>query len=599
MSVFLRKSIQEAPVHLFLALFAFIVFGCSESGSDNEQLPLAAPTSFQPTPMDQGIRLMWTRVAKAQGIEPTFKVYYSTENDFAARIDSGLNPTPESESSGLLKVDITGLQNGVKYYIWIETYYAGLGKANFVPTNNAVPIPHAEKVENITPIEGEQIIWLTWNESPHASSYEIAYSTTDKAEPSSSDKRKTVFAPNAVLTELENLTPYYIWIRAKNTDLNTPSEFVKYPSTVTPKEAAALPATPYITTVSSGNKRLTVTWNTDPSARIYELTWVDKNLVDKSIEVKPEVGVVSATISGLINQESYIVSVAAKNYSGNAKSSERVGSPEASSISIDFNNYKFSLGTAASDYIYGETLPVSPIFYSGQYFDRLTRTKETAIGNLFTDGAAWFVREKFEEIDFAFLNGGYIDNTITAGPISIGSLLATTLPANREDTIVILSLKGRDVKALFEAAAKVNHPGRGGYFTGTDAFGMVSKEVQYTISYPVLDTGLPDLSLDTKEEIEPYVQGEIKAGTLKIRGEEVLDETVYRIATTSQLAMGLYGYLVFAVNGYNRFDTGVPFWHGVAEYIYDQANITPYTDGRLCIEGGIPLGGSEPQPPYH
>jgi 2',3'-cyclic-nucleotide 2'-phosphodiesterase (5'-nucleotidase family) len=291
--------------------------------------------------------------------------------------------------------------------------------------------------------------------------------------------------------------------------------------------------------------------------------------------------------------------VGAKNTAGSIQSDDDYGTPEASNVSIDFNNFKFSLGTATTEYIFGETLPVSPIEYSGRYFDRLTRTKETALGNLFTDGLAWYVREKFEDIDFVFLNGGYVDNTITAGQITVGSLLAITEPDNREDTIVILTLKGSDVKELFRLAADVIHPGRGGYFTtGTQAFGMVSKEVKYTISYPVLDLELANYSLNTHELIEPYCHGKIKDGTLKIYEEAIVDDQEYRIATASHLAMGEDGYLVFAHKGLKRVDTGVPVWHGVAEYIYDHGSITPYLNGSVSIEGGVPLGGIESQPPY-
>jgi 2',3'-cyclic-nucleotide 2'-phosphodiesterase (5'-nucleotidase family) len=238
------------------------------------------------------------------------------------------------------------------------------------------------------------------------------------------------------------------------------------------------------------------------------------------------------------------------------------------------------------------------------------------LGNLFTDGLAWYVREKFEDIDFVFLNGGYVDNTIAAGQITVGSLLAITEPDNREDTIVILTLKGRDLKALnpgpeekslflFDAAADVIHPGRGGYFSeGTQAFGMVSKEVKYTISYPILDMSLPNRSLDTHELIEPYCHGVIKEGTLKIYNrntnawEDVADDRNYRIATASHLALGLDGYLVFPHKAFDSKDTGIPVWQWVAESIYDQGSVTPYFNGSVSIEGGVPLGGIEPQPPY-
>ncbi|MDR2401770.1 MAG: hypothetical protein LBD73_09000, partial [Deferribacteraceae bacterium] len=159
---------EKLPLRaLFLfALFSFIVTGCETGGDNDSSLPLAAPTSIQATPKNMAIELRWTRVAKAQGIEPTFKVYYNTVEDFASATDSGLDPIPESEQTGMLWTKITNLANDTKYYIWVETYFGSFGKADFIPVTYATPVPPAEKPANVKATTGDTIIWLTWNKSP-------------------------------------------------------------------------------------------------------------------------------------------------------------------------------------------------------------------------------------------------------------------------------------------------------------------------------------------------------------------------------------------------------------------------------------------------
>jgi hypothetical protein len=287
---------------------------------------------------------------------------------------------------------------------------------------------------------------------------------------------------------------------------------------------------------------------------------------------------------------------AVNSHGGSGLSSYATDTPAENNIPVNFGDYSFELGKATADYIFAEYLPLSVFSHSGRNWDRLTRVKETAIGNLVTDSVAWYVREKYasENIDFVFLNGAYIDNAITATrTITISDILTIVAPENRDDTVTILTLKGSDVKALFDyAAAEATHSGRGGGFfsTGTKFWPIVSSEINYTIKYPEAPAGEAK-SLDTQEEQQPYLFGEIKAGTLKLNNQDIDDNTDYRIATTSTLATGAF-YYILATNGTNVTRTLTPFWHGIAEYIYEQGQVEPYLDARIIVEGGVPLGPS-------
>jgi 2',3'-cyclic-nucleotide 2'-phosphodiesterase (5'-nucleotidase family) len=252
------------------------------------------------------------------------------------------------------------------------------------------------------------------------------------------------------------------------------------------------------------------------------------------------------------------------------------------------------LGRAAAEYIYAVDLPNSVFFPGGRpNTDRLTRVQETALGNLFTDGVAWYVRNKLgQPIDFVFVNGSLINNVLPKGTITVGTIMGITQPDARIDKIFLLTMTGAQLKLFFQDLAGkaisiepgdvsgVVHTGRGGPHN-TGFFGVVSREVRYTLEYLTPPAVAP-------ADYEPYYHGWIKAGTLTINGASIVDTQNYRICTTDYLAAGEY-YTALYTAGTNKTPTTVPFWQGVAEYIYDQGTVTPYLDGRIKIEGGVPL----------
>ena len=228
--------------------------------------------------------------------------------------------------------------------------------------------------------------------------------------------------------------------------------------------------------------------------------------------------------------------------------------------------------------------------------------QETALGNLFTDGAAWYIRKEYpeENIDFVFLNGGYIDNALPAGTITVGSISAIVQPDSRRDKFILLTLTGAELKQFFNDAegketstepgdvSGVAHTGRGGPHN-TGYFGVVSKEVRYTLKYykpPELADPPVEISYD---DSEPYYHGFIDTENgLTINGEPIDDTKDYRICTTDYLAAGEY-FVLLNTAGKSKKVINIPFWHGVAAYIYDQGSVTPKPDGRIKVEGGVPL----------
>jgi hypothetical protein len=296
---------------------------------------------------------------------------------------------------------------------------------------------------------------------------------------------------------------------------------------------------------------------------------------------------VSVDLTGLENGKLYYVWVRSANSQGESPLGlPGSGTPQAKD-SINFNNLQFELGRATAEYIFAQDLAPSVFFPDGRpNTDRLTRVQEAALGNLFTDGAAWYVRENFpdETIDFVFLNGSHIDNALPAGIITVGGLMAIVGPDARQDKLFFLTLTGAQLKNFFNDVAQVIHTGRGSQNTGF--FGMVSKEMRYTIQYPK-PPEYPGPQLIGVDR-EPYWFGRIKEGTLKFNGADIDDSRNYRICTTDYMASGAY-FTSLATDGKNKRVINTPFWRTVAEYIYDQGKVTPKLDGRVKIEGGVPL----------
>jgi hypothetical protein len=589
-----------------VALFVFVLcaligfWGCAiETGSDpDDTIPLAGPSSVQVTAADKALVLQWTKVAPAQGIVPVYEVYYSANSDSSKADKYG---TVQSNDSNLVRTSIDGLTNGDIYYVWVKAVFVGLGASKLSPTTSGIPIPPPPTPGTLTITPGEEMIQINWDPVENAFTYEVYYreNAGGDAPPSDADM-KTVSEAGAVVFGLTNGHSYTVWLKAVNTAGNSPA----YSSgSGTPAAATSAPTTaPAIEkiTVTPGDNKLALTWDQVVGVPRYTLYYGITNEFASAAALPETVPAnaptVSADITSLANDTKYYVWVQSWNSQSardtSPKSGPVEGTPKAKDP-IDFGNVKFELGKAAAEYIFAQDLPPSVFFPEGRpYTDRLTRVQETALGNLFTDGIAWYIRKNYpdENIDFVFLNGSYIDNVLPAGTVTVGGLMAIIQPDSRNrDKLYLLTLTGVQLKQFFDDVAAVVHTGRGGPHE-TGFFGMVSKEVNYTIQYPTapdLPTTLPD------GDSEAYYHGFIKPGTLKINGQDIVDTAVYRVCTTDYVLSGEFYTNLYTIHHDNpeadSRNLDIFPWRGVAAYIYDQGKITPYLDKRIIIEGGIPL----------
>jgi hypothetical protein len=576
-----------------LAMGLLVLTGCpQETGGDSgSDLPLSAPLVVQVTANDQSLVLQWTRVVALQGVDPTYTVYYGTSSNPEKAL-KWPEPVIAGETN-LVRVTLTGIDNHLTYYVWVSCNYAGFGESPLCPTAYGMPVPPPASVGALAISPGDGMLQLSWETVEDAFTYEVHYQSGESGLPEppaeTAADMQTVSVPGAVLLGLSTGQTYTVWIRASNTAGKSPAWRT---GTGKPAAATGIPARPpKELTISPGDGKLSVSWEPLVGVPQYKVWYGAADNFDAATVLEEPVptaaALVSAEITGLTNGTLYHIWVKSSNSVGESVAPVTATGTPQPKPPIDRSNPDFLLGYATAEYPWAQDVPPSvftgPDGWHGT--DRLTRVQETAIGNLFTDGGLWYARKLYpqETIDFAYLNGGAIEGGLLAGKkITHAAMTLIMQSAAKGDKYILLSIKGDKLKLFFhEVASTIPHTGRGSGSTGE--FGMVSKEVCYTIQYPKPPEGTAELP---SEDRSVYYYGRIKAGTLKFNGEDIDDNRTYRIVTSDWCHQA---YITLFQHGSNVVPTDIPYYYGVEEYIYDKVNVTPYLDGRVKLEGGVPL----------
>ena len=187
--------------------------------------------------------------------------------------------------------------------------------------------------------------------------------------------------------------------------------------------------------------------------------------------------------------------------------------------------------------------------------NRLTRYRETALGNMITDANVWYFRTVSNlEIDFAFHNGGNMRAELPAGSVTTEKVL-TILPF--ENYLYVVSMSGSDIIELFDFIAAIPQ--------GNGGFPQFSGDVRYTVD---------------------KTSGNGVITELTIGGAPVDSSKIYRFCTNDYILGGGDGYEVMKKAG-DRFNVSLLLSYVVTEYIKAQKVISPVTDGRLTVIGGV------------
>ncbi|GHV80660.1 hypothetical protein AGMMS49944_24510 [Spirochaetia bacterium] len=561
---------KRAKRVLLAACIIGAALGCEQplkNGKDGTELRIVAPETPSLIAGDTEITGMWTAVVNATAHE----LYYGTSPD-----PSGAAPLPAAQivtEGKKVSAVITGLENDVNYYVWTRAIFE-YGPSGFSNRANASPIPLPGIPGAISlDTQGDKNLSLSWMPGSRAQSYEVFYSQTGGITPPNDAAKKSTSSLNTIITGLDNGASYTLWLRAVN---SAGASGFTSPAGGSPHSVG--PQAPMSITVTPGSKKLNLEWPQFPGVYGYIVKYgtVNDPAAAGTLDgtVLPAGQTVRALISGLVNSPAttYYVWVYGENSAGelSAVAAEGRGIP-VSKPPINYGNVTQVIGKADARFINEE---------SGNG-DRLSRKKETALGDLLCDALAWWARDQgtWGDIDFAFANGGIILSGLAKGNITAGMISGLM----HNNGIGIVELSGVEVRDLFEnKVAKVAHGGGGG--SGTGAWGMVSKEIRYTIDY----TRIP--GDDTHGVLVP--------GSLTFKGQPIDNTRTYRIATITYL-MGKMGgdddgYAMYLMHGSNWWVTPSTINHAVIEYIYDLCyqggsgfgSIVPETDGRVTLIGG-------------
>ncbi len=189
--------------------------------------------------------------------------------------------------------------------------------------------------------------------------------------------------------------------------------------------------------------------------------------------------------------------------------------------------------------------------------EKESRVGECSVCNLICDATYDFLIQNKTPVDFVLSNGGVFRAGLPKGDITKENIKAC-LPY--ENTLVLIDMKGSDVLDLFKFVASV--------YQTNGAFGQVSKQVRYTITY---NNGVDGI-----------------LSNLTIDGNPVDPEKIYKFAVNSYLYSGGDGYEILKQRAIKAADINVLATDAVIEAL-KQSNepIAPVLDGRIVVRGGL------------
>ena len=189
--------------------------------------------------------------------------------------------------------------------------------------------------------------------------------------------------------------------------------------------------------------------------------------------------------------------------------------------------------------------------------EKESRVGECAVCNLICDATFDFLVQNKTPVDFVLSNGGVFRAGLPKGDVTKENIKAC-LPY--DNTLVLVDMKGTDVLDLFKFVASV--------YQTNGAFGQVSKQVRYTITY---NNGING-----------------KISDLTIGGKPVDPERVYKFAVNSYMYSGGDGYDILKQRAIKAADINILVTDAVIETLKQSAQpIAPVLDGRIVVRGGL------------
>ena len=271
--------------------YRFWVRGKNADGESNASaastgIPIANASSPSLIAGDAQITASWTAIAGAT----QYEIFHSTD----------INP-PQTASLTVnvptTTATISGLVNGSTYNVWVRGRNSLTSGAISSPAN-AKPISSMGTVTVNTGSNGQLV--LSWPAAAGADEYDV-YHSTDTTIPA--DPSQTVSTTTATVSDLENGTMYFVWVKAKN-----------FGAENTSAAASGRPiGTPGTPAIGHGAGQLPITWTAVAGADEYEVYYGTTSTPTTLALTTEET---TAIISGLTNNTTYYVRLRAKNTNG-------------------------------------------------------------------------------------------------------------------------------------------------------------------------------------------------------------------------------------------------------------------------------------------
>ena len=503
---------------IMLALFTACSSSSNDDGDNGGGINVSSyyPVDVSPTALHESINIQFNRVSGigAEGTDacmPYYNLKIGTNDNVNSADDLG---TIEYNNSLLVRFTIKkakedadstedfpfiyypSLTDNTQYTIWLRSDFShcgyGFSDWTFV---QSTPVPLPTQLENVKVEQGDKHLRISWLKK-QGELYSVHVDDCPK-----------------------RAGQYSKW---------TPSLSLNSDHYIISLENTNQPAKPVINNPEGKNKRAEFTFNVVSvgSASVSEYQAGYSTSIEGPYTYGENIVFTQDTVSSVIpeldNDKLYYIKLRAKNSASNndwVESDPKSVTPVYTPVDLnDLNQY---LGTATGDFIYAEDVPHSDFWRISQNYnaggrpnsDRLTRGKETALGNLFVDAIKWYGTEMADiETDFAWLIGDMMSQGIQANQtITPGFLQMIITSDYLNDTLVTVTLNGSDLianddynldlnnyptvgdesnpytKTLFGQAAAVyrnNHyGGSGGTTYNGKWWGIPSSEVKYTIEY--------------------------------------------------------------------------------------------------------------------
>ena len=271
------------------------------------RIPTVAPAAPSRPVLTAGSRelsVSWQTVE----LTSAYEVWFGTSSDSSQAQKFGGDITDT-------EIVITGLVNETTYYVWVKAKNV-VGASGFSLSANARPsalavLPETPALPTVT--IGSRELTVNWSLIEGALSYEVWMGATNNsayAEKYGAD----ISGTSTRLTNLNNGTTYYIWIKAKN---NIGISELSPVASGTPSASAATPPDPQSApTVTDGSGQLVLSWQAIEGAASYEVWAGTTNNPAAATKRGNDVSSTSATITGLSNGITYYVWIKAKNSVG-------------------------------------------------------------------------------------------------------------------------------------------------------------------------------------------------------------------------------------------------------------------------------------------